>query len=676
MKKTKKIIITIISLILVAGCGLFIFYNYFYDKNQLSITEKEWINEHKTDLTTFNVPSDLNIFAEDGSGLIYDFLEDLTQTHDIKINKSITTGNTSSLGFTIDKKITDEDLLLYQDHYVIISKDYQTIKDYSDLNGKKVGALSETISRVSSSFQETVTYASYENNETLIKALTDGEVNFIICPLNEIIDEILINNFNIAYHLDNLINYYYIHLGTDKTLNSIITKFYNNWITNNYEKSYYENTFNLFKEKLEITDLEIDNLTNKIYNFGFVNQTPYNALNSSKYGGIILSYLEEFSKLSKIDFTYTKYKTYEELVNSFNNKKIDLYFNNTSLTSNGSTLTTNINHEYYIISPLNANLKIANLNELNDVTIYTIKDSSLAEYLEKQSNIKLEYVKNEKKLIKMAQKEKIIAIDAETFDYYRNTKIKNYTISYTGFTSANYTFKYQNANDTFTKLFNNYLNYLSQNIMTNEGILTYHLAESSGNIVSTIAKYILVAISIIILIIGVYLSSKKKVKLNTKIKKDEKLKFVDMLTSLKNRNYLNERMNSWNQNTIYPQAVIIIDLNNIKYLNDTFGHEEGDKQIMAAANILHQTQLDNTEIIRTDGNEFMIYMVGFSEKQVINYMKKLIKEFNNLPYTYGAAIGFSMIVDDLKLIDDAINEATIQMRANKELEVFDHDKEI
>lgn len=676
MKKTKKIIITIISLILVAGCGLFIFYNYFYDKNQLSITEKEWINEHKTDLTTFNVPSNLNIFAEDGSGLIYDFLEDLTQTHDIKINKSITTGNTSSLGFTIDKKITDEDLLLYQDHYVIISKDYQTIKDYSDLNSKKVGALSESISRVSSSFQETVTYASYENNETLIKALTDGEVNFIICPLNEIIDEILINNFNIAYHLDNLINYYYIHLGTDKTLNSIITKFYNNWITNNYEKSYYENTFNLFKEKLEITDLEIDNLTNKIYNFGFVNQTPYNALNSSKYGGIILSYLEEFSKLSKIDFTYTKYKTYEELVNSFNNKKIDLYFNNTSLTSNGSTLTTNINHEYYIISPLNTNLKIANLNELNDVTIYTIKDSSLAEYLEKQSNIKLEYVKNEKKLIKMAQKEKIIAIDAETFDYYRNTKIKNYTISYTGFTSANYTFKYQNANDTFTKLFNNYLNYLSQNIMTNEGILTYHLAESSGNIVSTIAKYILVAISIIILIIGVYLSSKKKVKLNTKIKKDEKLKFVDMLTSLKNRNYLNERMNSWNQNTIYPQAVIIIDLNNIKYLNDTFGHEEGDKQIMAAANILHQTQLDNTEIIRTDGNEFMIYMVGFSEKQVINYMKKLIKEFNNLPYTYGAAIGFSMIVDDLKLIDDAINEATIQMRANKELEVFDHDKEI
>ena len=81
-----------------------------------------------------------------------------------------------------------------------------------------------------------------------------------------------------------------------------------------------------------------------------------------------------------------------------------------------------------------------------------------------------------------------------------------------------------------------------------------------------------------------------------------------MLTSLKNRNYLNDRMEVWNQNTVYPQCVIVLDLNNIKYLNDTFGHEEGDKQIKAAANALFKTQVDNSELLRTDGNEFMIYI--------------------------------------------------------------------
>ena len=110
----------------------------------------------------------------------------------------------------------------------------------------------------------------------------------------------------------------------------------------------------------------------------------------------------------------------------------------------------------------------------------------------------------------------------------------------------------------------------------------------------------------------------------------------------------------------------LMDADKFKSINDTFGHEEGDKQIKSAADFLYKTQLENSEIIRTDGNEFMVYLVGYNEKQVINYLKKLVKEFKELPYEYGAAFGFSMIVDDLKLIDDAINEATIQMRENKE----------
>lgn len=676
MKKTKKIIITIVTLVVVAVAGIFVFYNYFYDKNQLSISEKEWINAHKTNITSFNVPSDLNIFASSGKGVFYDFLDDLTKKYDLKINKNVVPiSGSAGLGFVVNNKISDEDLLIYEDHYVVISKDYNAVKTFKDLSGKKIGALASIISRVSSSYTDSNSYTTYETKEALTKALTDGEVSYVIVPLTEYIDEVLYNKFNIVYHLDNFVNYYYIHLGNDKTLNSIITKHYNEWINNDYEKSYYNNTYRLFCEKLSISDVESDNLTNKIYNFGFVNQTPFNALNSSKYGGIIFAYLEEFSKFSKVDFTYTKYKTYSELINSFNNNKLDLIFDSSSLETKNTKLDTNIKEKFYIISPLTKNLSIVNLNEINNETIYVIKDSSLAKYLSDLSNIKVETVKNEKALIRKAKKNNLIALDAETFDYYRNDKIKNYQISYTGYTNANYSFKYINANDTFTKLFTNYINYLSQTKMTNNGMITYKAAESSGNLVGVIAKYILIITSVVIVIIGVYISSKKKIKLNTKIKKDEKLKFIDMLTSLKNRNYLNERISTWNQNTIYPQAIIVIDLNNIKYLNDTFGHEEGDRQIMAAANILHQTQQDNTEIMRTDGNEFMIYMVGYSEKQVLNYMKKLIKEFNTLPYDYGAAFGFSMIVDDLKLIDDAINEATIQMRENKELEASSDEKE-
>lgn len=114
------------------------------------------------------------------------------------------------------------------------------------------------------------------------------------------------------------------------------------------------------------------------------------------------------------------------------------------------------------------------------------------------------------------------------------------------------------------------------------------------------------------------------------------------------------------------QAIVMVDLNNVKYVNDNFGHEEGDQLIIKAAGILVNTQLENSEIMRTDGNEFLIYLVGYSERQVETYTKKIAKEMKGLPHEFGGAVGYSMILDKIKTLDDAINEATIQMIANKE----------
>ena len=116
----------------------------------------------------------------------------------------------------------------------------------------------------------------------------------------------------------------------------------------------------------------------------------------------------------------------------------------------------------------------------------------------------------------------------------------------------------------------------------------------------------------------------------------------------------------------HPQSIIIVDLNNIAYINDNYGHQEGDEVIKQAANILINNQMPNSDIIRTNGNEFLIYLVEYDEKQVASYIKKLTKEFKELAHGFGAAIGYSMITDGIKTIDDAVNEATLDMRNNKE----------
>ena len=71
---------------------------------------------------------------------------------------------------------------------------------------------------------------------------------------------------------------------------------------------------------------------------------------------------------------------------------------------------------------------------------------------------------------------------------------------------------------------------------------------------------------------------------------EEKSRYIDPLTSLKNRNYLSANLDKWDDNKVYPQAVIVIDLNDLKDINNELGYQEGDIVIKAAANILINNQ--------------------------------------------------------------------------------------
>ena len=67
--------------------------------------------------------------------------------------------------------------------------------------------------------------------------------------------------------------------------------------------------------------------------------------------------------------------------------------------------------------------------------------------------------------------------------------------------------------------------------------------------------------------------------------------------------------------------------------------QRGIRFIVEASGILIKTQLSNSELIRTNGNEFLIFMVGHDEKDVITYIRKLNREFKDLSHGFGAAIG-------------------------------------
>ena len=666
MKKHKKKIIIGVIVLAVLSVGFLVLYNSFKDKNSLNVIERTWLNNNKSTVITVNIQNNLNIFSDNGEGIFYDFLNDIEKEYDITINTNVVTSeDDAKFGFNKSFNLNEDDLLFYTDNYVLVSKDSTTIADINDLKDKTIGVLSIDVSEVSKYYTLTSnTITSFESSEELFTKLEDGTISYVIVPLTEYKDVILSSNYYIVNHLDDLKVYYYFTKGEESTLNSIFNKFYNNWIVDDLNTSFYKHDYELFIDALKITEAEEATLTNKDYIVGVLELYPYQIIRNGNMRGINNIYLTEFQKFSDVDFKYKKYKTIKSLEKAVLNSKVNLAFNSFVTDTKIYNISTNMSLEYVLVSPMDNNSFYDNLNSVTGI-IYVLENSKLHNYLKGFSNLKIETYEKNTDIKKLMKDNKSIIVDKATYLNYANQFGNNYSIRLENKVIGNsYSYMYSSS-DTFSKLFSKYIMTLNEDTINTRGLVDFEDAYISATKVGALARYILLLLLVLILVVVYFVRKSKRIVLNTKIKKDEKLKFIDMLTSLKNRNYLNEKMEVWNQNTIYPQSVIVIDLNNIKYLNDTFGHEEGDKQIQGAANVLFKIQPDNSEIIRTDGNEFMIYMVGYSEAQVLSFIKKLLKEFKKLPYEYSAAIGFSMIVDDLKLVEDAFNEASEKMRENK-----------
>ena len=631
----------------------------------MTVAERNWINNNIGTIQNINVVNNVNVFGKNGSGVYYDFIGDFETEYGLDINPiTFNEGsNPSGITFGVKRSIGENDILFYTDHYVLVSKNNDIISKEENLNGKSIDILSSDLSYVSKYIKKAsnVSFKQFDSVDEMILDMNENET-YMLVPLMEYLDTILSKDYKVVYHFSDIKEYYVLQLSDDK-LSSVLRKYYNKW-NSEFSSVYNDNLFKSFTSAMNITDTEVDSMQSISYNYGFVNASPYEVILGGKYGGIIAVYLSNFSKFADVEFNFVKYKTFNKFVKAVNNKDIDLYFNYYNFTDDFYQ-TDGLPIEYVVSARRNNNTVIKSINSLIGETVYVQENSKIYDYVKNISDIDVKTFSTTKDLFKLNKKDVFIILDKNTFDYYSDNKLDNYTERYRDYISNEYTFKVR-TNSALYRLLDKYIGVMDENELVIEGLNNHYDTIKSGNIITKIAEYILLIALLVVLIIFVIFKKSKKISIARKIKKDDKMKFIDQLTSLKNRNFLNENIETWNNNTIYPQTIVVVDLNKIQEINDLYGYNEGDKQIKALANILVKTQLDNSEIMRTDGNEFVIYLVGYNQKQVSNYIFKLNKEIKKLPYEFGAEFGFSMIQDDIKTIEDALNEAVEDMKKNKE----------
>ena len=673
-KTNKIIILSIIGLILTISIVIFIL-NYTKDSSSFSILEKNWINNNANNVIDVSVYNDVPIYGQNGEGIIFSYLEEFTNSYGIEFNKvSYLQDNTSNLknvSFRIlnhSQNLTDNDIEIYKDYYVIVSKENNAINDIDELKNTKIGVLDEDVSSVRYYLNDgkDITFTSCKDIDEMIKLIGGKEVDYIIMPQTQYLDDILENNLNIVYHMSEISKKYVLTVNNEKTLKSIMNKFNMIYHKDYYEEDYKEVFLNSFFKYKKLTEAEKMSYNATPYTYGYVVNMPYENTVNKEFVGTMSNYLSGFEDLVDVDFKIVSYKNILELKQALSRGEVDLLFGN--FNTNGVNIdplltTSPFKEEYIVLSQ--ENILINSIRSLNGKTVYTVNNTLLFDYL-KANGINIQGYNNTDDLLRSVRTDSIIVIDKETYEYYKEKKFKKYKLLYQDKLNKNYHFIIRdvNKNKTFYELFNYYVSSINyQNIKYKYN--TDYIVNSKNEL-STMLKYLFMILGItFILLIGLIIVLKTKNKKN-ELKKEDKLKFIDVMTSLKNRNYLNYNIKNWEENTIYPQAIIIIDLNNIKYINDNYGHAEGDEVIKKAASILIVNQEENTDIVRTDGNEFLIYMVGYDEKKVIEYTRKINKELKTLPHEFGATLGYSMITDDIKTIDDAINEATLSMRQAKE----------
>ena len=202
MKKRNNKIIVLISAGVIFIVSLLIFVlNYSKDDTSYSLLEKKWLKDNENNVIDVSVYNDVSIFGENGNGIIFDYLDSFNKEYKINFNKvsylenSETITNYKQLAFKIldsSSKLSENDILIYEDKYVIVSNTNKVIDNLSDMSSKNVATFENDLTIASYYLNgANVAYKAYKTIDSMLTAINEEEVDYLFLPFNQYLGIIL-----------------------------------------------------------------------------------------------------------------------------------------------------------------------------------------------------------------------------------------------------------------------------------------------------------------------------------------------------------------------------------------------------------------------------------------------------------------------------------------------------
>lgn len=135
--------------------------------------------------------------------------------------------------------------------------------------------------------------------------------------------------------------------------------------------------------------------------------------------------------------------------------------------------------------------------------------------------------------------------------------------------------------------------------------------------------------------------------------------YIDALTGIPNRRYMEhfirklyERLQRTNQRF----CIMSIDMDGLKYINDNFGHLDGDWSIITLAKLLDSLKMENALAARIGGDEFTMLFPSDDEQDALDFIDKLEKEIEQCnresgkPYEISISVGYEYCMRNMDLL--------------------------
>lgn len=179
----------------------------------------------------------------------------------------------------------------------------------------------------------------------------------------------------------------------------------------------------------------------------------------------------------------------------------------------------------------------------------------------------------------------------------------------------------------------------------------------------------IITLTILVLLLTFHIAENKSVR-----SKLEKMTYLDELTKLPNKRTLQEDFEEYfNKEDNNKGAIIFIDADNFKLINDTLGHTLGDKFIIRMGNRLQMICSKSVKVYRMSGDEFILLVKGINDKKDLKKIAdKLMAVFhegfliNNMLIHTTVSAGIAVYPDDGITLEDLNMKADIAMYKAKE----------